>query len=107
MLNYGDDYFFQEYGPNDEAFRALTNDDILKPYISDNDFGTSNDDNYIGCNLHVFDIRYQKILETDQPNKKEFNISENVPTGIYGYALVLTNKLVGIRSDGQHQFNLI
>ena len=28
-----------------------------------------------------------------------------VPAGIYGYALVLTNKLISISSDGQRMFD--
>ena len=33
--------------------------------------------------------------------------SENVAAGIYGYALVLMNKLGSINSDGQWHFDLI
>ena len=38
LLNYNDDDYNQGYGQIKEAFRALTKDDILQPYISDNDF---------------------------------------------------------------------
>ena len=38
LLNYNDDDFCQEYGQTNEAFRALTKNDILQPYISDDDF---------------------------------------------------------------------
>ena len=37
----------------------------------------------------------------------QFKISEDVPSGIYGYDLVLTNKRVSIGSDGQRHFDLI
>ena len=104
LLNYYEDDYSQGYGQIKEAFRALTKDDNLKPYISDNDFGSSNNGKDIGYNLYVFDIRYQKNLESAQPIKVEF--SENVPAGVYGYALVLTNKLVSISSDGQRHFGL-
>ena len=87
--------------------RALTKDDILKPYVSEHDFRASNDDNDIGYKFYVFDIRFQKNLESAQPIKVEFKFSENIPAGIYGYALVLTNKLVSISSDGQRHFGLI
>ena len=60
----------------------------------------SNEGDNIGYNLYVFDIRYQKKFESAQPMKVEFMFSENVPAGIYGYALVLTNILVSISSDG-------
>ena len=88
-----------------EAFRALKKDDFLKPYIFDNGFRSSSDDNDIGYNLYVFDMKYQKNLKSVQAFKVEFKFSENVPAGIYGYALVLTNKVVGLGSDGQRRFD--
>ena len=56
--------------------------------------------------MHVFDIRHQKNFESAQPVEAQFIISENFPAGIYGYALVLTNKLASISSHGQLMFNL-
>ena len=47
-----------------------------------NDAGENEDS--VGYNLYVFDIQYQKKLEASQPIKVEFNISEDVPGGIYG-----------------------
>ena len=38
ILHYNDDDYSQAYGQIKEVFRALTKDDILQPYISDNDF---------------------------------------------------------------------
>ena len=107
LLNYNDDEYSQGYGQIKETFRALTKDDILKPYVSEHDFISSNDGDDIGYNLYVFDIRYQKDLEDAQAIKVEFTISENILAGIYGYALVLTNKLVSISSDVQRHFDLI
>ena len=106
LLNYDDDYYSQGYGQIKEAFKALTKDNILQPYISDHDFGSSNDANDIGYNIYAFDIRYQKNFENSQPVKKEFKFSENIDAGIYGYALVLTNRLISISSDGQRMFDL-
>ena len=106
MLNYNDDDYNKGYGQIKEAFKALTRDDILQPYISDNDFRSSNNNNDIGYSLYVFDIRYQKNFENAQPIKVEFKFSENIPAGIYGYALVLTNKLASMSSDGQRHFDL-
>ena len=106
LLNYDDDDCSQGYGLIKEAFRALTKDDILKPYISEDDFRSSNEGNNIGHNIYPFDIRYQKNFENSQPVKVEFNFSENIPAGIYGYALVLTNRLASITSDGQRMFDL-
>ena len=107
LLNYDDDYYSQGYGLTKEVFRAPTKDDILQPYKSHNDFRSSNYDDNIGYNLYVFDTRYQKNFESAQPIKVEFKFSETIPAGIYGYALVLTNKLISISSDGERHFNLI
>ena len=104
LLNYDDDYS-QGYGQIKEAFRSLTKDDILKPYISEDDFRSSNEGNNIGYKIYAFDIRYQKNFENSQPVKVEFNFSENIGAGIYGYALVL-NRLASITSDGQRMFDL-
>ena len=107
LLNYNDDDYSQGYGLIKEAFRALTKDDILKPYITEDDFRSSNEGNNIGYYIYAFDIRYQKNFENAQPVEVEFKYSENIPAGIYGYALVLTNKLISISSDGQRMFDLV
>ena len=106
ILSYDDDDCSQGYGQIKEAFRALAKDDILQPYICEDDFRSSNESNNIGYNIYAFDIRYQKNFENAQPVKVEFKFSENNPAGIYGYALVLTNKLISISSDGQRMFDL-
>ena len=55
LLNYDDDDYTQGYHQIKEAFKALTKDDILQPYISDDNFRTSNAAaNDIGYNLYVF-----------------------------------------------------
>ena len=51
LLNYDDDDYSQGYGQTKEAFRALSKVDILQPYISQHDFKSCNDGNYIGYNL--------------------------------------------------------
>ena len=106
LLNYNDDDYNQGYGQIKEAFKALTKDNILQPYISENDFRSSNDGDNIGYNIYAFDIRYQKNFESSQPKKVEFKFNGVVPAGIYGYALVLTNKLFSISGDGQRMFDL-
>ena len=85
MLNYGDDHYGQGYAQMKGAFGALTKDDILQPYMPDHDFRSSNNDHDIVYNLYVFDIRYQKNLETAQQIGVKFKFSENNHTGIYGY----------------------
>ena len=107
LLNYDDDDYGQGYYQIKEAFRSLTKDDILQPYISDDDFRTSNAAaNDVGYNLYVFDIRYQKNFTDSQPIKVEFKFDGVIPNDINGYALVLTNRLISITSDGQRMFDL-
>ena len=106
LLNYNDDDYSQGYGQIKEAFKALTKDNLLQPYITDADFRSSNDGDNIGYNIYAFDIRYQKNFESSQPIKVESNFDGVVPAGIYGYPLVLTNKLISISSDGQRMFDL-
>ena len=106
LLNYNDDDYSQGYGQVKEAFKALTKDNLLQPYISDADFRSPNSNNDVGYNIYTFDIRYQKNFESSQPIKVEFKFDGVVPAGIYGYALVLTNKLISISSDGQRMFDL-
>ena len=108
LLKYGDDDNSKGYGQTKEVVRALTKDDSLQPYISDNAFRPSNirfDD--IGYNLYVFDIRYQQNFTASQPIKVEFKIDGVVPYDINGYVFVLTNKLISLSSDGQKRFGLI
>ena len=72
LLNYNDDDYSQGYGQIKEAFKALTKDNLLQPYISDDDFRSSNNGDNIGYNIYVFDIRYQKKFESSQAIKVEF-----------------------------------
>ena len=64
LLNYNDDDYSQGYGQINEAFKALTKDNILQPYIPEDDFRSSNHDNDVGYNIYIFDIRYQKIFQS-------------------------------------------
>ena len=57
--------------------------------------------------IYTFLIRYQKNYTASQPIKVEFKFDGAVPNNVNGYALVLTNKLVSISSDGQRHFDLI
>ena len=68
LLNYDDDDHSQGYHQIKEAFKALTKDDILQPYISEVDFRSSNvgaDD--VGYNSYVFGVRCQKNFTASQP----------------------------------------
>ena len=106
FLNYNEEYYSQAYGQIKEAFKALIEDNILQPDISEDDFRLSNDGDNICYKIHAFDIRYQKNFESGQPVKAEFKLNGLVPAGIYGYALVLTNKLASISSNGLRMFDL-
>ena len=107
LLNYDDDDYSQGYGQIKEAFRALTKDNKLQPSISEDDFRSDKNGNNIGYKIHVFDIRYQKKYQPGQSVKIEFKLDKVVPAGVYGYALVLTNRLVSIGSDGQRMLDLV
>ena len=106
LLNYDTGDYSQGYGQIKESFKALTKDEIFKPYITEDDFRSSNEGYNIGYNLYALDIRYQKNFENAQPVEVEFKFSENIPGGIFGYALVLTNRLASMTSDGQRMFDL-
>ena len=113
LLNYNDDDYLQGYGQIEELFRVLTKNDIFKPYKSDRVFiativnDAAEDDVSVDYNLDVFDIRYQKKSEAAHPIKVKFQFVEYVPAGIYGFSLVMTNKLVSLSSVGQRRFDLI
>ena len=107
FLNYNDDDYSQGYGKIKQAIKALTNDNILQLYIVEDDFITSIDGDNIGDNIHSSDIQYQKNFEAGQSVKVEFKLGGVVPARIYGYAVVLTNRLVSISSDGQRMFHLV
>ena len=108
LLNYDDDDYSQGYHQIEDGFKALTKDDILQPYKSEEDFRTSNDRAAdVGYNLYVFDIRYQKNFTNSQPIEVECKFNGVVPNDVNGYVLVSTNKLVSISSDGQQHFDLI
>ena len=108
LLNYDDDDYSQGYHQIKEAFKVLTKDDILQPYISQEDFRTSNvRAAVVGYNLYVFDIRHQINYTASQPIKVQYKFDGLVPNNVNGYDLVLTNKLVSISSDGQRHFDSI
>ena len=61
----------------------------------------------VGYNLYVFEIRIQQTFTAFQPFKVEFKFDGIVSNVINGYDLVLKNKLVGIGSVGQCDFDLV
>ena len=108
ILNYDGDDYSQGYHQIKEVFTALTKNDILQPYISEEDFRSSNAvANDVGYSLYVFDIRCQKNYTASQPIKVEFKFDGVVPNNVNGFALLLTKKLVFMSSDRQRHFDLI
>ena len=88
MLNYDDDDYSQGCGQFKEASRALTKDDILQPYIIDDDFRSSNvRADGIGYNIYVFYIRYQQKFTASKTIKVEFKFDGILPNHIIGYDL--------------------
>ena len=107
FLKYDGDDYSQGYGQIKEAFKSLTKDNIIKPYISEDYFRSDNNGDNIGYNIHVFEIRYQENYQSGQSIKIDFKSDKIVPAGVFGYALVLTNRLVNISSDGQRMLDLV
>ena len=52
-------------------------------------------------------MRYQKNFESAQLITVEFRFDGAIPAGIIDNALLLTNKLIRISSDGQCHFDLV
>ena len=108
LKNYDEDDSTEGSSQITEAVRALTKDDILQPYVSDDKFRSSNvrvDD--IRYKLYVFDIRYQQNFIASQPIKVEFMFDGVVSNDLNGCVLVLTNKLISVSSNGKRQFDVI
>ena len=61
----------------------------------------------VGYNRYNLHIRYEPNFTSLQPIKLECKFDGVVPNDIKGYALMLTNNLVSISSDGQKHFILI
>ena len=106
LQKYDVDNYSHGYDQSKEAFNALTKM-IFFNRIYQNMISNHLNDGDNNAFFYVFDMRYQKIFERAQPNKVDFNFSENVAAGTNGYPLVLTKKLISINSDGQRHFALI
>ena len=52
-------------------------------------------------------MQNRKNLEAAHRIRIEFKFFDDIPAGIYGYALVLTNELLSVSSNGQRNFDLI
>ena len=84
IINHNGDDYSQVYTQIKEAFRALTKNDIPQPYISDDDFRSSNaGGDVVRYNCYVFDIQYQQSFTAAQPIKVEPKLEGTVPNNIY------------------------
>ena len=86
LINFDDDGYSQGHGQSKEAFGALTKNNILQPFMSEDDYRASNDGDDNGYNIHAFDIRYQKKFGSAQPIKVEFKFPKNITPGKYGFS---------------------
>ena len=105
------DKYSQAYGEIVSCFRHLTKDNTLQPYITQKELITANKypDGNPGFNLYIFDNSHHQDFSSAQPIKVRFHFRPAVPaaTNPIGYALLSTNKLVSVSSEGQKQFDLI
>ena len=97
--------YLQAYGEIVSCFRHLAKNNILQPYFTQKDFVNSKNypDGNPGYSLYVFDLRHHQDYSSAQPIKVRFDLRPAVPaaTNLIGYALLLTNSLVSVSSDGQ------
>ena len=96
FLNYDDDDdYSKSYCQFKAVFRALANDYILQPYISDANFRSSNAGVFeFVYFLFVSDIIYQQNFTASHPIKVELLFDGVVPRDMNVFALVLASKLV-------------
>ena len=102
-LDYSRNNFHEAYYQIENFFLKHTRDRVIKPFIGPNSFKEF-------YNLYVFDITYQKDHISSQPISVDFKFYNYPRINILNYtafALVLTNKLVSISSDGRRMFDII
>ena len=86
LLNFNDDDYSQRYHQIKKAFRALSHDNTLQLYISENDYKSDEMGNDVIYIIHAFDIRYMKNFQSAQPKKVELNLMESF---LQGYMVML------------------
>ena len=111
ICNFAMAEYSQTYGEIVSCFRHSAKNIILQLYITQKAFLTSN--NYPGgnpgYNVYVSDNHHHQDFSSAQNIRVRFDFRPVVPaaTNLTGYAVLLTNKLVSVSSDGQKQFNLV
>ena len=102
-LNYPRNNFHEAYYQIENFFLKHTEDRTMKPFIGPNSFRRS-------YNLYVFDITNQKEHIAAQPiivDFKFYNVRDVNVRDHTAFALVLTNRLISISSDGKRMFDII
>ena len=102
-LNYPRNNFHEAYYQIENFFPKHSEDRIMKPFIGPNSFRRF-------YNLYVFEINNQKDHIAAQPKTIDFKFynARGFDVGDYtAFALVLTNRLISISSDGKRMFDII
>ena len=102
-LDYSRNNFHEAYYQIENFFLKHSEDRILKPFIGINSFRRY-------YNFYVFDLTNQKDHISAQPISVDFKFYNVAGTNVRDYtafALVLTNRLVSISSDGKRMFDII
>ena len=99
--DYDRDIYDQAYSEIENFYHLKSETNLLNPFIDLHKFRT----NYT---YYVFDLSKQKDQIASQPIRLDFKFSAAIDVAVYiAYALVLTPKLISIRSDGQRHFDLL
>ena len=99
--DYNRDKYDQAYSEIENFYHLNSETNLLNPFIDLNKFRT----NY---NFYVFGLSKQRDIIANQPIRLEFKFNAAIDVADYiAYALVLTQKLISISSDGQRHFDLL
>ena len=97
--DYERDKYDQAYSEIENFYLLKSETNLLNPFIDLHKFRTI-------YNFYVFDLSKQKDPIGSQPIRLEFKFNAAINVADYiAYALVLTPKLISIRSDGQRHFD--
>ena len=99
--DYNRDNYSEAYHEIEIFFIHQTQTTFLKPIIDLDMFRTD-------FNFNIFDLNNQKEKIAAQPIRIEFIFDGIIRANVYtSFALVLSNRLVSVSSDGQRHFDLI
>ena len=108
-IEHEDEKGSKSYGCGVAWFRPFRNFALLQCHYSDHRYSSSNDhsNNKIANFSYISDVCCQIGYSSQQFIYVDFKLSEDFPSGIVGFALVLTNMLVSICSVGQRHVDLL